>query len=169
MMSPVVRPIAVGIRALSPFIWCLLLIALQLVPFGIPYALPIMPNLLLCGAFYWTVNRPELMPIYALFILGLVFDLLHAGPVGLMSLTLIAVNRFAASERRIFSGRIFVLSWWGFAMVACGYGAVSWLFNSLYLGHWLELSPIAMQTLMTISIYPVVAYGLGRFQRRVFD
>lgn len=169
MSSSALRPVATGLRALSPFVWCLLLIALQLVPFGIPHALPIMPNLLLAGAFYWTVNRPELMPVAALFGLGLLYDLLHAGPVGLMPLTLIAVNRFALSERRIFSGRIFVLSWWGFAIVACGYGAVSWFFNSLYLTHWLDAAPIAMQTLMTIAVYPIIAYGLGRFQRRVFD
>lgn len=169
MSTSALRPIATGIRALSPFLWCLLLIAFHLVPFGIPHALPILPNLLLAGAFYWTVNRPELMPVIALFILGLLYDLLHAGAVGLMPLTLIAVNRFAASERRIFSGRIFVLSWWGFAIVACGYGAVSWLFNSLYLGHWLDPAAIAMQSLMTISIYPIIAYGLGRFQRWVFD
>lgn len=169
MSSSIITPIDSSLRALSPFLWCLFLILLQVVPFGLPHAIAIMPNLLLAGAFYWTVNRSSSMPALALFVLGLLYDLLHAGPVGLMPLTLLAVAKFAASQRRIFSGRLFVLSWWGFITVACGYGAASWLFNSLFLSRWLDPTPIAMQTLMTVAVYPIIAYGLGRFQRWVLD
>ncbi|MDA5193479.1 rod shape-determining protein MreD [Govanella unica] len=168
-MIPLGHYTELTLRGITPFLWCLGLGLLTFVPLGIAYGDLLMPNLLLAAAFYWMINRPQLMPNSVLFLLGLMYDLLNGGLIGCMSLALIAAARFTNSQRRIFTGRMFVVSWWGFVIVAVGYGAVNWAIVSMLTRGSIDPTTTAVQTLMTVAAYPLVALGLGRFQRRVLD
>lgn len=168
-MIPIGHYAEVTLRSLTPFFWCVLLTLFSFVPLGLPHADLLMPNLLLAAAFYWMINRPQLMPNSVLFLLGLLYDLLNGGLLGLMSLTLVLAARFIDDQRRIFTGRLFVVSWWGFVIVAVGYGAANWAVVSVLTRGTIDPTTTAVQTLMTVAAYPLVALGLGRFQRRVLD
>lgn len=168
-MTPLLFYAELAARGITPFLWCVALTLISFVPLGFPHADLLMPNLLLAGAFYWMINRPQLVPNLVLFVLGLLFDLLNGGLLGLMPLTLILAARFVDDQRRIFTGHMFVVSWWGFVILAVGYGAANWAIVSMLTRGTVDPTTTAVQTLMTVAAYPLVALGLGRFQRRVLD
>lgn len=157
------------LRSATPFVWCLFWSLLELVPFKLSGFALVMPNLLLVSAFFWTVNRPDLMPSLALFALGAVHDLWAGGPVGLTPLALIVMRAFVISQQRILAGRMFVISWWGFVIVATAYGMMSWALASLQGDALRDPTPIAFQALLTIALYPLMARLMARFQRRILD
>src|SRR3546814_21094151 len=86
------RSLDVIARSISPFFVTLLLVLLSLLPLRIADLSPIVPALALIGVFFWSVHRPDLMPIWAVFVIRLFPALLHrrvTGPalVGLLTPT----------------------------------------------------------------------------------
>ncbi|RMF11338.1 MAG: hypothetical protein D6763_03290 [Alphaproteobacteria bacterium] len=157
------------LRSATPFSWCLVWSLLELVPYELSGLAQVMPNLLLMSAFFWTVNRPDLMPSLALFALGTVHDLWTGGPLGLMPLTLILMRAFVISQRRILARRMFVISWWGFVIVATVFGLMSWALASFQADRLFDPTPVAFQALLTIALYPLLARLMAKFQRRILD
>jgi rod shape-determining protein MreD len=69
-------------RSISPFFVTMVLVLLSLVPLRIADLSPIVPALALIGVFFWSVHRPDLMPIWAVFLIGLVQDILTGSVIG---------------------------------------------------------------------------------------
>ena len=158
-----------GFRAAAPFIWCLFWSLLEQIPLGLPGLPAVMPNLLLASVFFWSVNRPDLLPMLALFILGTMHDIWVGGPFGLTPLALILMRLFVISQQRILAQRLFVISWWGFVIVAILFGALNWALSSLQSDRLLDPTVLAFQAFLTIAIYPIVARLMASFQRRMLD
>ncbi len=158
-----------SVRAAAPFVWCLVWNLVEMVPLDLSGLSLVMPNLLLASAFFWTVNRPDLLPSLALFILGTVHDLWVGGPLGLTPLALILMRAFVVSQQRILARRLFVISWWGFVIVATVFGLLSWALASLQTSQLLDPTAVAFQALLTVAIYPVLARLMAGFQRRLLD
>ena len=57
-----------------------------MVPLRVPDLSPIVPSLAIIAIYYWVIYRPDLMPGWAVFLLGLIQDLLGGGPVGVHAL-----------------------------------------------------------------------------------
>ena len=69
-------------RNILPFFVTLLLIMVAMIPLRVPLLSPVIPALPLIAVYYWTVYKPHLMPVWAIFLIGLFHDLLTAGPAG---------------------------------------------------------------------------------------
>ncbi len=65
------------------------LIFLSVLPYGFPKSALDASILALISVYYWSVFRPDLMPASAAFLLGLLVDILSAGPPGLYALVFV--------------------------------------------------------------------------------
>ncbi|MBT5074339.1 MAG: rod shape-determining protein MreD, partial [Kordiimonadaceae bacterium] len=106
-----------GFKAVIPFLTILFLIIIMVLPYKIPLISDIMPFLTLIGVYYWSVFKPELLPIGVVFILGLLQDVLLGSPLGLMPLLLIVVQQFIYMQGRQFLERDFLFNWFVFVMI----------------------------------------------------
>lgn len=158
-----------SLRAVTPFVWCMFWGLFELVPFDLAGAARVMPAFLLISAYFWTVNRPDLMPSIALFALGVIHDLWSGGPFGLTPLVLILMRAFVISQRRLLARRLFVISWWGFMIVALGFGILGWSLASFHNDGLLDPTATIFQILLSIALYPLLARLMAGFQRRVLD
>jgi rod shape-determining protein MreD len=68
-------------RNILPFFATLLLILVGMVPLRVAELSPVIPSLVMVAVYYWTVYKPNLMPLWAVFLIGLFYDLLGGGPV----------------------------------------------------------------------------------------
>ena len=152
-------------RSLTPLTITLLLIMLGMVPLQLPNIAPVVPSLALIGVFYWAVHRPDLMTIWAIFAIGLFQDLLSGGHVGVGILALLMVHVVIRTQRRFFSKASFRGLWGVFALVAIGAIYLMWLLNSILQGAILELQPAFFQYLLTVVVYPGLAWLFGQAQR----
>ena len=65
---------------LVPFLTTLLFAFFSVVPFNLPGFAVVMPAFTLMAVFHWTVYRPDLLPLSAVFVSGLLLDLLNGTP-----------------------------------------------------------------------------------------
>ncbi len=152
-------------RSLSPLVITLLLIMLGMVPLQVPHIAPVVPALGLIAVYYWAVHRPDLMTVWAIFLVGLFQDLVSGGHVGVGILALLAVHIVIDTQRRFFARASFQALWVLFAPVAVGALSLMWLLNSLLQGAFVGAGPVLFQYLTTVAAYPCLAWLFAQAQK----
>ncbi len=155
-------------RNISPFFVTLLLVLVALLPLRVAAFAPIMPALALVGVFFWSVHRPDLMPIWAVFLIGFAQDLLSGGIWGPGILGLLLVHALVVWQLRFFLSASFVMIWCVFMLVAAVAMTLTWLSTCLAMLTFVDPDPAFFQYLMTVAIYPCLAWIFLR-GRRLFQ
>jgi rod shape-determining protein MreD len=152
-------------RNLAPFAVTLMLVLVGLIPIRIPSYAAIAPQFALIAVFYWVVHRPDLMRPSTVFLIGLLQDLLSGGPLGLNALVMVLLHGAVMGQRRLFLSSSFLLMWFGFGMVLTGATVLQWGAFSVLAGAALPFMPALFQALLTLAIFPAVAWLLLRVHR----
>lgn len=155
------------LRGSIPFALAVLMTVLSVVPLGISGFGVITPSFLTIAVFYWSIHRPYLLGAPLCFVLGVLFDFLTGTPLGLTSLILLLVHGMTLSQRRIFLGKSFVLSWFGYALIALIAALVGWLVACLYSLALLPFLPVLFQYVLSLLLFPLLAWGFGILQNNV--
>lgn len=152
-------------RTAVPLALTLLAAIFNVVPLRLPDYSELAPSLVLMAVFYWTVHRPDLMRPWSVFLVGILDDVLSGAPLGVNALLLLFVHWAITSQHKAFRGQPFVIVWFGFALVALG-AAVLEVVLALFAGYGL-LDPLTVfvQYILTLAIYPPIAFIMGRAQR----
>lgn len=152
-------------RSISPFFVTLLLILMALVPLHISDLSAIVPALALIGVFFWSVHRPDLMPIWSVFLLGLVQDVLSGGVIGPGIVGLLVAHALVVWQHRFFLAASFAVIWSAFLLVAAAALTVTWLLTCIAMTKFLDPGPVFFQYLVTLAFYPCLAWAFLRGQR----
>lgn len=115
------------------------------------------PDLVFCIVAYWSLRRPEAVPMLAVFALGLARDLLTDNPAGAGALTLVLAAEALKAAARPIARRGLAAEW---AAVAAAFAAVllvQWLMVLLVLAHPPYLVELGRQWLITLALYPALA------------
>lgn len=152
-------------RGLTPFALAALLVVLGLMPLRLASFSSISPWFLLMAVFFWTAHRPDLLPPWAVFLLGLFADLAAGAPVGVSSLALLAVQWAVRTQRRHILPQSFIVQWVIFAGFALLAELLFFLLHLFALEAPLDPRPALFQALMTIAVYPCVAWVFVQAQR----
>lgn len=154
-------------RRLVPFALAFVLVLMTAVPWPVPGISSIEPSLALITVFFWGVNRPDLFPPVAAFLLGLVQDILAGAPLGLHALVLLAAHGMVVSQRRHLVRRPFAVVWCGFVVVAVGAGVLGWTIASIYYLTPVWPQPLVVQWVLDVAVFPPVAWLLARAQQHL--
>ena len=147
-----------GARNAAPSAVTVMLVLLAVVPLQIPHYGSVAPLLGLIGIYYWAIHRPDLMPFSIVFVIGLLHDALTGAPLGIASFVLLLCYWMVCSQRRLLVGKSFIVVWWGFMVVAICATALEWLLFSILVGTVMPIRPILFQSLMTMAVFPAVAW-----------
>ncbi|MFQ5773464.1 MAG: rod shape-determining protein MreD [Kiloniellaceae bacterium] len=152
-------------RSLFPFAFTLLLVMAGMVPLRIPDLSPVVPSFGLIAVYYWTIYRPDLMPSWAVFPIGMAQDLLGGGPLGINVVVLLVLCAAIGAQRRFLATGSFALVWAIFLPVAAGAFLLAWLFHSLIAGILIDPKPAVFQYMTTAAVYPCFAWLFAQAQR----
>jgi rod shape-determining protein MreD len=152
-------------RNVSPFAFTLVLLILGLVRLRLPYLPPLSLSLVLVSVYYWAVHRPSALPPAAVFILGLLADLLGGGLLGSNVLVLLATYGGTLAVRHWLVGASFAIVWWGFALAATAAMLLSWVVTWLMVGAFPDLASGVSGTLFAVGAYPLLATFFAHAQR----
>ena len=158
MKSSVWQYLDLAIRKLTPFLVSLALVMLNLMPLHLPGYAAISPNFALMAIYYWALHRPSLLPSGAVFVIGLLQDILSGGPVGKNATILIIVYIIAVSQARFFYGKSFLVVWWGFLIVSLGVAAMEWFVATVFAASLLALEPALYECAMNVAAYPIFGW-----------
>jgi rod shape-determining protein MreD len=149
-----------------PFLSTVLFVLVSVVPLQLPGFAAVTPSFALMAVYHWTVYRPDLLPLSAIFALGLLLDLLNGTPfLGMSALTLLIARTAVLINRRHFVNHDFSVLWLGFLALACGLFMFSWALVSLLNGRVLGTRPFLFEAVLTVSCYPAGSYVLARLHR----
>jgi len=153
------------VRQLTPSMLTLMLVIINVLPFHIPGFSRVVPLLPLMAVYHWAVFRPQLLPAYAVFLIGLLQDILTGAPIGVNALILLAVYGAVLSQKQFFIGKSFFILWLGFSLIAAGAAVINWLAISILNVTVVEPKTVFFQYLLTLGCYPVIAWIFMRWQR----
>ncbi len=155
------------LRDATPMMAMVVFAILSVIPVGITGYQTIVPSYTAIAAFYWAVFRPDLQPPSALFLIGVLQDVLAATPLGLTALTLLIVHALAISQRRAFLGKPFVLAWMGFVAIHGVAALMSYLLICVMNVRLIDPEPAMFQYLLTVLMFPLIAWIFVRIHRYI--
>ncbi len=150
-----------------PTLTTLVLALVSVLPLRFPDYAAVAPLIALGGLYYWTIYRPDLLPPAAVFLCGVVLDLLSGAPLGVSALVFLLTRAVVLPQRRFFVDRLFPFVWGGFTLLAGAAIAFLWLLGSFFEGAMLDMRAATLQWVLTVAAFPAVAYLLMRVQRAV--
>lgn len=134
---------------------------LDLVPWsGAQGALPA-PSLLLVATAFWALERPELVPPWLLFALGLVVDLVAGTPPGITPLTLVAVALVLRSARQEIRAQAPLVQWLSAGLAVLLGLLLRHALTALWRGAWFPLLPTFLDGLLSMAVFLPVAWLLA--------
>lgn len=152
------------VRYFVPVGVTLTLLLLTAVPTRLPGFAGIAPMLPLMGVYYWAIYRPDLLPAWAAFLVGLLYDVIGGTPLGVNALVLLLVQGVSASQRKFFLGKSFLVAWWAFGLLAAGAIGLSWLLVTVLNGRVVDPAPVIFEYLLTMGLFPILTWTLARTQ-----
>lgn len=156
-----------GARNLTPFGLTIIMLIISMAPVHVPGYARVVPLLSLMAVYHWTVFRPELLPAFAVFVIGLLQDILSGTPIGIHALVFLIVYGLVLSQRRFLAGKSFAVVWLGFSLVASGAALLSWILVSAYDVALVDPEPVVFQYLMTLGTFPLLGWLLLRWQNAI--
>lgn len=156
-----------GAARLLPVATTLLAAVISVLPVQIPGYAALTPVFTLMAAYHWTIYRPDLLPPVALFGIGLTEDLLAGSPVGVNALLLLLTRIAVLSHRRYFVNRNFPFVWTGFTLLTGLALFGLWALHCILDLSLLDLRNAIIRAALTIAIFPLASFMLGRAQRAV--
>jgi rod shape-determining protein MreD len=155
------------VRGVVPAVTVFFLVVLGLIPWHIAGLNMVTPAFPLIGVYFWSIYQPGRLPYWAVFLFGVLQDLLLGLPLGQGALSLLVVQGLVVSQRRFFLSKPFFVVWWGFAVVAPIGAMVAWAAASVSRDAVIPPLPIVVQTIITALLYPLFGGLLMWLQQRV--
>lgn len=154
-------------RKMAPIVSTFALLIVGTIPLPIPNYSMIAPSLTIMAVFCWALWRPELMPYFAVFAIGLFEDLLRGTPFGVCALALLFVQATVRSHSRMLYGKSFEILWLGFVLVAGAATVLRWMIMSLMNDTLVGPEPVLFHYLATAALFPLLATVFLRMQQTI--
>lgn len=163
------RMLDAAARRAFPVTTAALMLLLLSAPFGLPGQPQLQEAVALGSVFFWSVFRPDSMPPPAVFLLGLLADLLCLAPPGISAVVLLIAHGVALRARRFLAAKGFLVVWLMFVAVAAGAAALEWALTCLLTFRLLPAGPALLEFGVTAGFYPALATLLTRAHRGLAD
>ena len=156
-------------RRCLPTALTILLLLITAAPFRLPGQAELQNAVALSCVFFWSVYRPASMPPPAVFLVGLLADLLDFAPPGVGVISLLIAHGVAARWRRDLIRLGFLLVWLAFVVVASGLASLQWSLTSALTFRVLPVGPALFQAALAAGLYPMLAVLLVRAHRTLAE
>jgi rod shape-determining protein MreD len=153
--------------AVLPFVLAVLLVVLVNLPVSLTGRLLPAPILALGAVYYWLLVRPDLMPPTAVFVIGLLEDVLSGGPPGLWAAGFLAAYVLTDRERDTLAGLSGIGAILGFAGSMLVAAATAYFLVCVVYWRPTPIAPLFLETVISVMFYPLIALSMGWIQRRV--
>src|SRR5690606_38080766 len=106
MMQPtLMQSLDTAARKAVPAALTLILMLFALTPTSVPGLSPVMPMFALMSVYFWSIYRPELLGYGAVFVFGLLEDLLTGAPIGSTALVFLVTQWVVIRQHKFFNAK----------------------------------------------------------------
>ena len=125
------------------------------------------PLLGLMPIYFWCLVRPDLMPPFWAFAIGLLEDMLSNGAAGVWTVSFVVTYALIDRQRDTFAGLSGLAAIFGFAIAAAIACASAYAVVCVYNWRMVPLAPVMGELAMSVIFYVPVAMFLGAVHRRL--
>lgn len=125
------------------------------------------PLLGLMPIYFWCLVRPDLMPPFWAFAVGLLEDVLSGGPAGVWTVSFIVTYALIDRQRDAFAGLSGLGAILGFATAAAIACATAYAVEALWYWRVPPLAPVMGELAMSVVFYVPMAMFFGFLHRRL--
>jgi rod shape-determining protein MreD len=152
--------------ALLPLLCGFAAVIISNLPLSVTNGLVPAPLLGLVPVYFWCLVRPDLMTPAAVFLIGLLEDIVSGGPPGVWTLAFVAAYAVIARQRDAFAGLSGLGAVLGFATAALIVCAIAYVtMAALY--SFPPLGTIVAELAMTVLFYVPGVFLIGIIHRRL--
>ena len=155
------HPVRAWLLVSLPAWFTLLLMLLSALPQRI-LPLAIMPMFAVMSVYYWGLFRPVALPLWAVFLLSVVQDVIFALPLGVSPLLLLSLRLFTTSQRRVLGKETFLAIWFGFIVLSALVVAAQWLLAGFVSQRLTPVDLALLQWVAMAVLYPPVHHVFNR-------
>ena len=152
------------LQRILPLFSSLLLLFLSYVPLDFLLFSNIRPAVGIICVYFWMIHRPDLFNLLSVYILALIDDIISNVPCGTNIFVLLVVYVILSNVLRFLMGKPFIVTWYGFAIIALITFFAKWLMLSIYYGQFLPFLIVCFSYLVTVVSYPFVSLILAFVQ-----
>lgn len=116
----------------------------------------IFPHMAILLCCFWSMHYPHAWPLWFVFILGLLQDVLSGTALGAQALLLMFACTMLVRQARRMNRQNFRMVWTEVMVVSAIYMSVLWLVMSWVAREWLPLWPVVKEVFFTALFYPLV-------------
>ena len=156
-------------RLCFPTVLTMALLLVFAAPFRLPGQAELQNAAALSCVFFWSVHRPGSMLPPAVFLVGLLADLLDFAPPGVGVISLLVAHGVAVRWRRELLRLGFLPSWVAFGTIAAALAGLQWLLTCLLTFRLLPAGPALFQAVLAAGLYPLLAVLLARAHRTIAE
>lgn len=125
----------------------------------------ISPFFLLMGIYFWTLARPQYLPLPIVLFYGLLMDFLSGGPVGLNGVAMLTIAYLTISQSKFLNAQGWLMVWIGFIFACVIVGIIQAIVFALINLNWPEWQPMFIGVLISSLAYPLLSYPMGALNR----
>lgn len=125
------------------------------------------PLLGLMPLYFWCLVRPDLMPPFWAFAIGVLEDMLSGGPPGVWAVSFVVTYALIDRQRDAFAGLSGVAAILGFATAASVACATAYLVVAIYYWRVPPLAPVMGELAMSVFFYLPAVVLLGIVHRKL--
>jgi rod shape-determining protein MreD len=154
------------LSALVPILCGFVAVLISNLPLSVTNGLVPSPLLGLVPIYFWGLVRPDLMTPAAVFLIGILEDIMAGGPPGVWTLSFVITYAVIDRQRDAFAGLPGLAAVLGFATAALITCASAYFIIAAYYWHMPLVAPIVGELAMTVLFYIPGAYLVGLIHRR---
>ena len=152
-------------QRILPPLSAIIFVMLSYVPIYFSLLNNIRPDLGLIAIYFWMMYRPDLFDLKSVAAMGIVDGIMSSSIFGLGLFTYLVMYLLMTNLRKYFSGRSFIVIWYGFMAFSLAAVLAKWLIASIYHAHFLPVSPLLFSYLTGAAVYPLVSTIFAGLQK----
>ncbi len=152
---------------LMPVGLTLFLLLLLFLPYGVGGLSTAALPMAMLSVYFWTVHRPDCLPIGVSFLLGIAVDAIGGNPLGLSAIVLVLLHWGTLWQRRYLVGKSFTVTWVGFGLLGFSITLLYWLIANLSHVAVLNPLPAVIAFAIVLAAYPAFAFLFGKLHARL--
>lgn len=166
MFSTIGQRLRYMLYGVTPLLWVIFFLLVGMVPFEVPYFSAVAPSFTFMVIFFWTVHRPESVPYYLVFLVGLLQDFLEGSLAGLNAFMFLVMYEILIQQRRFIYGRSFPFLWLVFLLLSFLATVFSWGVTSFIAGSLVALDTYVVRLVFSCFLFPVLVWLMSRSEEQ---
>lgn len=151
-----IEPFDYAWRLCVAYVVLLGLVLLNVMAISYPFTGAVKVPFLLMALYFWSIFRPDFLPVWMTFLLGILLDSLTGLPLGLSALVFVLGRWFIVDQRRFFLAHSFVVIWLGFGLFCLCAGGAQWLIYGLMSADFSSLKTLVFSCALSTAFFPAV-------------